>query len=145
MCSPTTMCPHAMHVSSYYYICVLILLYMCPHITVCVLIFLYMCPHITMYVSSYYSRICVSSYYSRVARSYTPLLSSYICVLMLLRTTRIHSCMCPQARHRVCDARDQQRSAEVSRGGDLCGPLLTSQQSRGQQRSAWEGTSANLC
>jgi hypothetical protein len=29
-----------------YYICVLILLYMCPHTTICVLILLYMCPHI---------------------------------------------------------------------------------------------------
>jgi hypothetical protein len=39
-----------MYVSSYYYcMCVLILLYMCPHTTVCVLILLYMCPHTTIY------------------------------------------------------------------------------------------------
>jgi hypothetical protein len=43
-------------------VCVLILLYMCPHNTVyvpsyyniCVLILLYMCPNTTVYVSSYY-------------------------------------------------------------------------------------------
>ena len=69
----TTMCvlilPRtAIYVSSYYYICVLILLYMCPHTTICVLILPYMCPHTTIYVSSYYY-ICVlillhvSSYY----------------------------------------------------------------------------------
>jgi hypothetical protein len=67
------------------YMCVLILLYMCPHTTIfgwqvggrglgtarrttiylassnsciCVLILLYMCPHTTIYVSSYYD-ICV--------------------------------------------------------------------------------------
>jgi hypothetical protein len=40
-----------MCVCSYYYICVLILLYvssyyyMCPHTTICVHILLYMCPH----------------------------------------------------------------------------------------------------
>ena len=49
------MCPHAtIYVSSYYYICVLILilLYICPHTAtyvpsyyyICVLILLYMCP-----------------------------------------------------------------------------------------------------
>ncbi len=67
--------------SSYYYICVLILLYMCPHTTVyvCVLILLYMCPHTAIYVSSY----------------------SYICVLILLYMcphTNIYTCphnMCP--------------------------------------------------
>jgi hypothetical protein len=52
------------HVSSSYYICVLILLQMCPHTTICVLILLHMCPHgtvcvlILLYVSSYYY-ICV--------------------------------------------------------------------------------------
>jgi hypothetical protein len=35
-------------------LCVLILLYMCPHTVVCVLILLYMCPHTTIYVSAYY-------------------------------------------------------------------------------------------
>jgi hypothetical protein len=36
------------------HICVLILLYMCPHTTICVLIQLYLCPHTTIYLSSYY-------------------------------------------------------------------------------------------
>ncbi len=66
--------PHTIFVSSYYYICVLILLYMCPHATIfvssysygCVLILLRMCPHTPTDVSSY----------------------SYGCVLILLR-------MCP--------------------------------------------------
>ena len=35
--------------SSYYYVCVLILLYMCAH-TICVLILLYMFPHTTICV-----------------------------------------------------------------------------------------------
>ena len=48
------MCPHtAVYVSSYCYICVLILMYMCPHTAVhvssycytCVLILMYLCPH----------------------------------------------------------------------------------------------------
>ncbi len=61
------MCPHtATFVSSCYYICVLILLCMFPRSTtyvssyyyVCVLVLLYMCPHTTMYVSSFYY-ICV--------------------------------------------------------------------------------------
>ncbi len=50
-----------LYVSSYCYICVLILLYMCPHTAMCVLILLY--------VSSYC--YIVSSYY-------------YVCVLILL-------------------------------------------------------------
>jgi hypothetical protein len=37
-----------------------------------------------------------------VARSYAPLLSSYICVLMLLVYTRIY--VSPDLGHRVCDA-----------------------------------------
>ena len=61
-------CPHTtVHVSSYYCRCVLILLYMSPHLLtgpqtaiyvssyyyICVFILLYMCPHATIYVSSY--------------------------------------------------------------------------------------------
>ncbi len=62
------------------YICVLILLYMCPYTTICVVMLLYMCPHTAIYVSLYYymcrhTTIYVSSYY-------------YICVLILLN-------MCP--------------------------------------------------
>jgi hypothetical protein len=55
-----SLCPHTA-------ICVCILLYMCPQTTTCVLILLHMCPHTT---------ICVSPYY-------------YICVPILLF-------MCPQ-------------------------------------------------
>jgi hypothetical protein len=45
------MCPHTtVYVSSYYY--------MCPHTTICFLILLCMCPHTTVYVSSYYY-VCV--------------------------------------------------------------------------------------
>jgi hypothetical protein len=78
------MCPHTTilillcvsscyYVSSYYYICVLILLYilsssyhMCPHTTLYLSSYYYMGPHTTIYVSSYY----------------------YVCVLILLH-------MCP--------------------------------------------------
>ena len=49
------------YVSSYYYVRVLILVYMCPHTTICVssyyyicvLILLFVCPHTSIYVSSY--------------------------------------------------------------------------------------------
>jgi hypothetical protein len=56
-------CPHnPIYLSSYYYTCVLMLLYMCHHTTmyvcsnyhICVLIFLYMCPHTNIPMSSYY-------------------------------------------------------------------------------------------
>ncbi len=66
------MCPHTTtYVSSYYYVCVLVLLY------ICVLVLLvsshyYMCPHTTIYVSSFY----------------------YICVLILLYMSSCYS-MCP--------------------------------------------------
>jgi TPR repeat protein len=57
---------HTKYVSSCYYICVLILLYMCPHTTVdvsshtfiCVLILLHMCPHTPSYVCTHYY-VCV--------------------------------------------------------------------------------------
>ena len=63
------MCPHTnKHVSSYYYICVLILLYTCPHNTVCVLILLYVCPHTTI---GGLILLCVYSYY-------------YMCVFIVL-------------------------------------------------------------
>jgi hypothetical protein len=71
------MCPHtAMYVSSYYCICALILLYMRPHTSMhvcsydcmCVLILLYMCPHTTRYASSYY--------YIVYMRPHTPV---YVC------------------------------------------------------------------
>jgi hypothetical protein len=79
--------PHTtIYVSSYsqgdsesphsYYICVLILLYMCPHTTICVLILLYMCPHTLRAIVNH--------------RIHTIYVFSYncICVLILL-------CMCP--------------------------------------------------
>ena len=52
MCLHTTICVShtAIYVSSY--------CYMCPHTTTCVLILLYMCLHSTIYASSYYY-ICV--------------------------------------------------------------------------------------
>ncbi len=57
------MSPHTtIYVSSCYYVCVLMLLYMRPHTAMyassyyytCVRILLYMCPYTTIYVSSYY-------------------------------------------------------------------------------------------
>ncbi len=38
--------------SSYYYMCVLILPYMCPHTTACVLKRLHTCPHTSCMVSA---------------------------------------------------------------------------------------------
>jgi hypothetical protein len=71
------MCPHtAIYVSSYYDICVLVLLYD----DICVLILLYVCPHATIYVSSYLftGTLTIPSkwghQYSRITR---------ICVLIL--------------------------------------------------------------
>jgi hypothetical protein len=75
------MCPHTtIYVSSYYYICVLILLYMCPH----------MCPHTTIYVSSYYY-MCPRTT-KQAGPVDLPTNENYICVLILLymcpRTTK---------------------------------------------------------
>jgi hypothetical protein len=64
------MCSHtAVSVCSYYYICVLILLYVSSYCYVfsycciCVLILLHMCPHTAIYVSSYcYICVLISQY-----------------------------------------------------------------------------------
>ncbi len=79
-------------------ICVLILLYMCPHTAIyvsaccyiCVLILLYMCPHTAMYVSAYcyifvLILLCMCPHTATYVSSYC-----YICVLILLY-------MCPHA------------------------------------------------
>jgi hypothetical protein len=56
-------------------LCVLILLYMCPHTPICVLSYCYICVLILLYVSSYYYiTVCVSSYSILIC----------ICVLILL-------------------------------------------------------------
>ncbi len=47
-------CLILLHVSSYCYICVVILLYMCPHTTIYVSSYHYICVVILLYVSSYY-------------------------------------------------------------------------------------------
>ena len=53
----------ALYASSYYYICVLILLYMCPHTTIYVSSYYYISVLILLYVSAhYYIYVCVSSY-----------------------------------------------------------------------------------
>ncbi len=81
MCPCTTKQGVSRSVTRCWHVCVLILLYVCPHATIfvslygysrgchalpcaagmpyiCVLILLYMCPHTTIYVSSYYY-VCV--------------------------------------------------------------------------------------
>ena len=77
-------------------ICVLILLYKCPHTTIyvssycytCAFILLYMCPHTTIHVSSYcYTRAS----YCLKARNILILsgvLCSYVCVVQLLASQR---------------------------------------------------------
>jgi hypothetical protein len=78
----TTIC-----VSSYCYICVLILPYLCPHTTTCVLILLYMCPHTTKYVSKNRKRERGSRVSWCSGQHTTICVSSYcICVLILLNT-----------------------------------------------------------
>ena len=72
------MCHNTIYVSTSYYLCVLILLYVCSHPTICVLI-LYMCPH-TVHVSSYY--------YTCVLILLNVCPHTTICVLILL-------CVCP--------------------------------------------------
>ncbi len=91
---PRTLPYTTTYVSSYYCICVLILLYMCPHTAICVLILLYVSsvlpqqpqrniamlplPYTTIYMSSYYC----------------------ICVLILLYTyVSSYYYMCPQYYH----------------------------------------------
>ena len=66
------------------YICVPILLHMCPHTTIYVSSYYYMCAYSAIYVSSYYfviSDICVLSY-------------CYICVRILSYYKRSHTPRC---------------------------------------------------
>ena len=79
-------CPYTMYVSSYYYVCVLILLYVSSCYYICVLILLYMCPHTTKYVSSYvYScyNICVLMKSACVFKK-----NRYVCLPVCLPTTK---------------------------------------------------------
>ena len=80
-------------VSSYYYICVLIPLYMCPHATIhvssyyytCVLIPLCMCPHTPIYVQSLGAALFLAFYLCPHTHTCAVYVSSYyICVLILL-------------------------------------------------------------
>ena len=72
--------------SSYCYVCVRILLCMCPHATVCVLILLYMCPHscvlMLLYVSSYCFMCPHTAMY--VSSCYCMCPHATVCVLILL-------------------------------------------------------------
>jgi hypothetical protein len=81
MCPHTTIC-----VSSYYDVCGLILLYMCPH-TMYVASYYYMCPCTTIFLSAYYD-VCVRILLYMCAHT-TIYQSScyYVCVLILLYTT----------------------------------------------------------
>ena len=104
------MCPHTLlfpvtfgiYVSSYYGMCVLIPLYVCPHTTICVLILRYvssyynMCPHTTIYVFSY-NYICVllllPGASTRTACSSGPLFSP----VALVRAPGVCVCVCARA------------------------------------------------
>jgi hypothetical protein len=68
----------------HFYICVLILLHMCPYTAVCVSSYHYVCPHTTISVSSYYYicvlillTISVSSYLLHMCPRTTVHVSSY--------------------------------------------------------------------
>ena len=106
---------------SYYYICVLIQLYMCPHTTTflssyyCIGVrhttinwpsYYYICPHPTIYVSSYYYLCVLVLAHSPLLKTLSRMLlsglsvillyvSSYYCVLILLH-------MCPHTATCVC-------------------------------------------
>jgi hypothetical protein len=74
-------------VSSYYYICVRILLSTCPHTTISFLILLHACPHSTIYVSSYYYMCPHTTIYVFHTSIYV---SSYYYIFVLIRLR-----MCP--------------------------------------------------
>jgi hypothetical protein len=95
----TSRCLHTtMHASSYYYICVIILLYICPHVPLCVLILPHMCFHTT-----------------RPRRSGSAPIYSYVCP---------HTPMCP----RMCGDRggEQDEGAERPLLPPLTYPHLSS-------------------
>ena len=75
--------PATTYVSSYYYVFVLRLLYMCPHTTIFVLILLYMCPHTAIYAGDA-GDATYSCYYICVLRLLNVSVCYYICVLELL-------------------------------------------------------------
>jgi hypothetical protein len=111
MCPRFTICVLILqYVSSYHYVCVLILLNMCPHTTVylssiqyyyaCVLILLCMCPRAAMYLSTYYYSVVIPLYICphttiHVSTFYYMCPRSTICVLILLH-------MCPHSTMYMC-------------------------------------------
>jgi hypothetical protein len=75
-------CPHtAVYVSSYCYMCVLILLYMSAHTAVYVSSSFYMCPHPSLYVSSSCYRAILRAPMLRRHRRWTRVPSLRRCVL----------------------------------------------------------------
>jgi predicted ABC-type exoprotein transport system permease subunit len=95
-------------VSSYWYICVLILLYMCPHTAIYASSYCYICVLILLYVSSYLNQwTCHQSpsHSRRVCTKECGLLL-YICVLILLYVSSyLNRCTChqmPSHSRRVC-------------------------------------------
>ena len=105
-----------LYVSSYYYVRVLILLYVCHHTAIYV-------PHATIYLASSYYYLCVPTYPDRdgntaleLARSTTICLSSYssICVL-IEQYILIHVLIHPD--------RDGNTALELARRGKFQGTL----------------------
>jgi hypothetical protein len=72
------------YVSSYYYTCVLMLVYMCPHTTICVLIPLYMCPHTTHTTLSFYLLSAVAGFQRAASDSSTYSLYNGIVLIIIL-------------------------------------------------------------
>ena len=77
-----------LYISLYYYIYVLILIYV-SHYCICVVLLLYMCPHTTAYVSSASTHAATSP-----AALTTDSKGMYICVLML-QAYKLSVCICP--------------------------------------------------
>jgi hypothetical protein len=78
------LCPHtAVYVSSYCYVCVLILLY------VCVLMLLYMCPHTAMYFVLILLHMCSHELVSYTTTHVQPRVLLHMCRLVSYTTTHV--------------------------------------------------------
>jgi hypothetical protein len=97
-------------VSSYYYICVLILLYVSSYYCICVLILLYMCPHTTPFSPSFLSLLSLALRKTRaitsaeiiiVHRYHSILLHCLCCIL--LHVTYFTACYLFYCMGRRCD------------------------------------------
>jgi hypothetical protein len=135
------------HVSSYSYICVLILLHMCPHTPtyvssysyICVLVLLHMCPHTPTYVSSY-SYICVLILLHMCPHTAT---HCYTCVLILYRRGDSASLARPRRQY----LSSSQCPSRTSGGASLTRPrsqYLSRSQCLSSRCRLWDGQASGV-